>query len=99
MNDSLTFNEDSDKGYIIEVDFRCPKELYGLQSGLPFLPKRIQIDKCEKRLCSLYNNKNYVIHMRALKQEQDKYVERLEYQNFRNLLDNTNNQPLKFRTK
>ena len=27
-------------------------------SGLPFLPKRMKIDKCKKLVCSLLNKKN-----------------------------------------
>ena len=40
------YDEDSDKGYIFEVDVKYTKRLHDLQSDLPFLPKRIKIDKC-----------------------------------------------------
>ena len=34
-------NEDSDKGYIPEVDVKYPKYLHDLDSDLPFLSERI----------------------------------------------------------
>ena len=34
------YNENSDKGYILEVDTDYPKKLSKLHSDLPFLPKR-----------------------------------------------------------
>ena len=35
---------------------------------LPFLPKRIKINKCTKLVCTLQNKENYVVHIVALKQ-------------------------------
>ena len=32
-------DEDSDKGYILEVDVKYPRKLHDLHSDLPFLPK------------------------------------------------------------
>ena len=60
------FDEDSDKGYILEVDFKYPKKLHDLHSDLPFSPERI--DKCRKLACNLYYKKKYVVHVRSLKQ-------------------------------
>ena len=40
------YDEDSDKGYILEVDVKYPKNLHDLH--LPFLPKRMKINKCSK---------------------------------------------------
>ena len=34
----LEFNEDSEIGYIFEVDIEYPKNLHDLHSDLPFLP-------------------------------------------------------------
>ena len=62
------YDEDSDKGYIFEVDVKYPKRLHDLHSDLPFLPKRIKIDECKKLVCNLRNKKKYVVHIRSLKQ-------------------------------
>ena len=63
------YNENSSKGYILEVDVKYPKKLHDLHSDLPFLPKRIKIDKCKKLMCDLHNKKKYVVHIKSLKQE------------------------------
>ena len=62
------YNENSYKGYILEVDLKYPKKLHDLHSDLPFLPKRIKIDKCKKLVCDLHNKKKYVVHIKSLKQ-------------------------------
>ena len=62
------YNEDSDKGYILEADVKYPKKLHDLHSDLPFLPKRMKIDKCKKLVRNLRNKKKYVVHIRSLKQ-------------------------------
>ena len=62
------YDEDSDKGYILEVDVKYPRKLHDLHSDLPFLPKRMKIDKCKKLVCNLHNKKKYVVHVRTLKQ-------------------------------
>ena len=36
-----TYDEDSDKGYILEADVEYPKNLHDLQSDLPILLERI----------------------------------------------------------
>ena len=62
------YDEDSDKGYILEVDVEYPENLRDLHSGLPFLPERIKINKCNKLVCNLYDKKNYAAHIRSIKQ-------------------------------
>ena len=52
----------------MEVDVKYPKRLHKLHSDLPFLPKRMKIDKCKKLLCNLVNKKRYVVHIKSLKQ-------------------------------
>ena len=52
------YDEDSDKGYILEVHSKYPKKLHDLHSDLPFLHKRMKIDKCKKFVCNLRNKKN-----------------------------------------
>ena len=36
------YDEDNDKGYILEVDVEYPKNLHDLHSDLPFLPERMK---------------------------------------------------------
>ena len=62
------YDEDSDKGYILEVYVKYPKNLHGLDEDLPFLPERMKIGKCKKLVCNLHDKKNYVVHIRSLKQ-------------------------------
>ena len=62
------YKENSYKGYILEVDVKYPKKIHDLHSDLPFLPKKMKIDKCEKLVCSLHNKKKYVVHIKSLKQ-------------------------------
>ena len=62
------YDENNDKGYILEVDVEYPKNLFNLHSDLPFLPERKKIKKCKKLVCNIHNKENYVVHIRALKQ-------------------------------
>ena len=62
------YDENSDKGYILEVHVKYLKNLHDLHSDLPFLPERMKIDKCKKLACNLYDKKSYVVNMRSLKQ-------------------------------
>ena len=48
------YDEDSDKGYILEVDAKYPKNLHG---DLPLLPERMKIGKCKKLICNFYDKK------------------------------------------
>ena len=62
-----SYDEDSNKGFVFEVDVEHPKDLHNLHSDLPFLSERIKIKKYSKLVCNLYDKKEYVIHIRALK--------------------------------
>ena len=62
------YDEDSYKGYILEVDVEYPKNLHDLRSDLPFVRERMKINKCSKLVCNLYDKNNYVAHIRSLKQ-------------------------------
>ena len=62
------YDEESDKGYILEADVEYTKKLHDLHSDLPFLVERMKINKCSKLVCNLYNENNYVAHIRSLKQ-------------------------------
>ena len=62
------YNENNDKGYILEVDVKYPKRLHQLHSDLPFLSERMEVNKCKKLVCNLFNKKKYVVHINTLKQ-------------------------------
>ena len=49
--------KDIDKEHILEVDVKFLNKLQELQSDLPFLTKRMKIEKCEKLVTYLYNKK------------------------------------------
>ena len=52
------YDEDSDKGYVLEVDVEYPKNLHDLHSDLTFLPETMKIDKCNKLVRNLYDKQN-----------------------------------------
>ena len=55
------YDEDSDKGYILDIDIEYPRELHDLHSDLT-----LKINKCNKLVCNLYVI--YIVHIRSLKQ-------------------------------
>ena len=62
------YNENDNKGYILEVDVKYLKRLHQLHSDLPFLSERMEINKSKKLVCNLSNKKKYVTHINSLKQ-------------------------------
>ena len=68
MKTIKNYDENNDKGYNFEVDVKYPKKLHELHSDLPFLSERMEINKCKKLVCTLYNKKKYVAHINTLKQ-------------------------------
>ena len=61
------YDEDSDKGYILEVDIEYLKNINDLHSDLPLLPERMKINAVN--LYAIYMiKKNNVAHVRSLKQ-------------------------------
>ena len=62
------YDEDSNKGYFLEVDVEYPKKLFNPHMDLRFLPEREKIEKYNKFVCTIQDKKNYVVHIRALKQ-------------------------------
>ena len=66
--DNNEINENDTKGYIFEVDVEYPKRLHELHSDLPFLSERMEVNKCKKLVCNLFNKKKYVAHINTLKQ-------------------------------
>ena len=47
------YDEDSDVGYILEVDVEYPKRLRNLHNDVPFLPERMKVKKCHKLVYNL----------------------------------------------
>ena len=42
------YDEHSDNGYVLEVNAEYPKYFHDFHSGLPSLPERMKINKCNK---------------------------------------------------
>ena len=63
-----SYNENSNKGYFLEVDVEYPKKLLNNHKDMPFLPERKKLEKVEKLVCSIEDKEKYVIHIKALKQ-------------------------------
>ena len=63
-----SYNENSDKGYFLEIDLEYSKILLNSHKDLPFLPERKKLRKVNKHICSIEDKEKYVIHMRTLKQ-------------------------------
>ena len=51
------YDEDSKKGYILEIDVYYTRDLHDLLKDLPFLPETMKIKKCDKLVWNLYNKK------------------------------------------
>ena len=62
------YDENNDQGYVLEVDVKYPKRLHKLHSDLSFLSELMEVNKCKKLFCNLFNKKKYVAHINALKQ-------------------------------
>ena len=62
------YDGDSNKGYFLELDAEYPKKLLSLHGGLPFSPEKNKIKNRNKLVCNVHDKKNYVVHIRALKQ-------------------------------
>ena len=62
------YNEGSNKGYFLEVHVEYLKKSFNLHSDLPFLSERNKVRKFNKLLFNVNDKKNYVVHIKALKQ-------------------------------
>ena len=58
-----SYDENSDRGYFLEVDVEYPKNLFNSHKNLPFLAKKVQ-----KIICGIEDKEKYVVRLRALKQ-------------------------------
>ena len=68
-NDISKFNdENSNVGYIFEVDVEYPKHICMSNKDLPFLPEKMKLNKSTKPVCNVQDKNNYVVHIVALKQ-------------------------------
>ena len=56
------------KDIFLKQMLNIKKKLHDSHSDLPFLPKRMKINKCKKLICNLHNKKKYVVHIKSLKQ-------------------------------
>ena len=63
-----SYNENSDQGYLLEVDIQYLEKLHELHNGLPFLPERMKVEKIKKLNANLHYKTEYFIHIRNLKQ-------------------------------
>ena len=64
-------NENSDKGYFLEVDVEYPKNLHKLHSDLPFLPERKKIEKFKKLVYTVQEKEKYKTFKRSTKSRID----------------------------
>ena len=55
------FDDDSNKGYILEVDVEYLKDLPNMHSSLPFLSEGKKIERCNKLVCNLFDKKRIVL--------------------------------------
>ena len=64
-------SNDINYGYLLEVDVEYPRELHDAHNDIPFMCGKMKIGGVEKLIPNLYDKKNYVIHIRCLKQAID----------------------------
>ena len=60
-------NEESDKGYFLEVDVQYLEQLHELYNGLPFSSERMTIENLEKLVANLHDKTEYIINIMNLK--------------------------------
>ena len=66
IKDTSQFNEETDKGYLLEVDVKYPKKLHEFHNDLPFSLERMRTEKVEKLVTNLHDKTKYVTHIRNL---------------------------------
>ena len=55
------YDEDNDKGYILEVDVKYTKILHDLHCDLPLFPEGMKINKWKKLVYNLYDKKTMLV--------------------------------------
>jgi hypothetical protein len=66
--DVMNVDDESSKGYMLEVDLEYPTELHDLHNDYPFAPESLVLGKVNKLVPNFNNKIKYVIHYRTLKQ-------------------------------
>ena len=68
--DFLGTADDSEEGYILEVDLEYPEAIHDAHKDIPFCPQHMAPpgSKQKKLMTTLYNKERYVIHYVTLKQ-------------------------------
>ena len=69
--DMMVRNSNRGVGYVLEVDTKYPIELHDHHNDLPFMCEKIRVSGVEKLVPNLHDKKEYVIHVKALKQALD----------------------------
>ena len=67
-NDITELVKRKNKGYLLEVNVKYPKELHNLHNDLPFMCEKMEINGVKKLVPNLYDKNSYVIHIEALNQ-------------------------------
>ena len=62
------YNNETNEGYVPQVDVQYLEKLHELYNDLPFLPEQMKIEKVEKLAANLHDKTEYVIHITNLKQ-------------------------------
>ena len=57
-----------ERGYLLEVDVKYPKELHENHKVLPFLVEKMRIGREKKLVPNLKDKKGYAVHIKALDQ-------------------------------
>ena len=61
-----SYNEESYERYFFEVEVQYPEKLHEFHNYVPFLPKRIKIEKIKNLVTNLHDKCEYVIHIKNL---------------------------------
>ena len=69
------YDENSSKGYVLEVDINYPQELYDIHSDMPFLPERMVINKIKKLVCNLHDKKKVCCSCKCIKTSFEPWTE------------------------